>query len=214
MQRDEAYSDEGSYVKDGGEDGALYDEEEPDAGDYRYEDQGEDEYRYEDEEEMPFEEEEEMYPLDGTLSEDQEPPYTPTPTSAAPTLTPADSLAPSSRPPLEKQASLLHDQPPQAQQSPFQPPISQSQTPPLEPYQDAFAKAPVSSMSASLQPPEAEALPFAPASSLPLEPAGKPSPMDELLAMDEPLPSSEIPPTVPPEETGAPPESTEAPPDR
>uniref|UniRef100_A0A7N6ADK5 Unc-13 homolog A (C. elegans) n=1 Tax=Anabas testudineus TaxID=64144 RepID=A0A7N6ADK5_ANATE len=74
------YSDEGGYLKDGGEEGALYDEEEGDM----YGEEGE--YNYEDEEEMPYEEDEDMYPLDGTLSEDQEPPYTPTPTSTAPTL--------------------------------------------------------------------------------------------------------------------------------
>ncbi|XP_048107486.1 protein unc-13 homolog A isoform X3 [Alosa alosa] len=220
VQRDEAYSDEGSYVKDGGEEGAVYDEEEPDGGHYDYEDQGEEDYRYEDEEEMPYEEEVEMYPLDSTLSEDQEPPYTPTPTSAAPALTTADSLAPSARPPLEKQASLLHDQPPQAQQQPpFQPPgisQTQSQTAPLEAYQDAFAKTHVSSSIAGLlQPPEAEPLPFAPApfSGLPSEPAVKPLPTDEPLSMEEPLPFSEMPPTATPDQTCAHPESTEAPPD-
>uniref|UniRef100_A0A4W6C4C5 Unc-13 homolog A (C. elegans) n=1 Tax=Lates calcarifer TaxID=8187 RepID=A0A4W6C4C5_LATCA len=76
------YSDEGGYLKDGGEEGALYDEDEGDM----YGEEGE--YNYEDEEEMPYEEDEDMYPLDGTLSEDQEPPYTPTPTSTAPTLMP------------------------------------------------------------------------------------------------------------------------------
>uniref|UniRef100_A0A3Q3IYY6 Unc-13 homolog A (C. elegans) n=1 Tax=Monopterus albus TaxID=43700 RepID=A0A3Q3IYY6_MONAL len=65
------YSDEGGYLKDGGEEGALYGEEE---GDMYGE---EEEYNYEDEEEMPYEEDEDMYPLDRTLSEDQEPPYTP-----------------------------------------------------------------------------------------------------------------------------------------
>uniref|UniRef100_A0A669ECC9 Unc-13 homolog A (C. elegans) n=1 Tax=Oreochromis niloticus TaxID=8128 RepID=A0A669ECC9_ORENI len=69
------YSDEGGYLKDGGEEGALYDEEEGDM----YGEEGD--YNYEDEEEMSYKEDEEMYPLDGTLSEDQEPPYTPTPTS-------------------------------------------------------------------------------------------------------------------------------------
>uniref|UniRef100_A0A8D3BZ62 Unc-13 homolog A (C. elegans) n=1 Tax=Scophthalmus maximus TaxID=52904 RepID=A0A8D3BZ62_SCOMX len=73
------YSDEGGYVKDGGEEGALYNENEGDIYD------GEVEYNYEDEEEMPYEEDEDMYPLDGTLTEFQEPPYTPTPTSTAPT---------------------------------------------------------------------------------------------------------------------------------
>uniref|UniRef100_A0A8D3ECH7 Unc-13 homolog A (C. elegans) n=1 Tax=Scophthalmus maximus TaxID=52904 RepID=A0A8D3ECH7_SCOMX len=76
------YSDEGGYVKDGGEEGALYNENEGDIYD------GEVEYNYEDEEEMPYEEDEDMYPLDGTLTEFQEPPYTPTPTSTAPTQMP------------------------------------------------------------------------------------------------------------------------------
>uniref|UniRef100_A0AAX7V567 Unc-13 homolog A (C. elegans) n=1 Tax=Astatotilapia calliptera TaxID=8154 RepID=A0AAX7V567_ASTCA len=56
------YSDEGGYLKDGGEEGALYDEEEGDMygeeGDYNYE-----------EEEMSYKEDEEMYPLDGTLTD-------------------------------------------------------------------------------------------------------------------------------------------------
>uniref|UniRef100_A0A3Q1EHF4 Protein unc-13 homolog A-like n=1 Tax=Acanthochromis polyacanthus TaxID=80966 RepID=A0A3Q1EHF4_9TELE len=58
------YSDEGGYLKDGGEEGALYDEEEGDM----YAEEGE--YNYEDEEEMPYEEDEDMYPLDGTLKTD------------------------------------------------------------------------------------------------------------------------------------------------
>lgn len=121
------YSDEGGYLKDGGEEGALYDEEEG----AMYQEDGE--YNYEDEEEMPYEEDEDMYPLDGTLSEDQEPPYTPTPTSTAPTLMPPSDGVPSSRPPLEKQASLhqqrsAHDQlqPPSA--APGLPPVSQDNT--------------------------------------------------------------------------------------
>lgn len=51
---------------------------------------------------------EDLYNLDGTLSEDMEPPFTPTPTSTAP---PALEV-PSSRPPLEKQPSLHQQQPP------------------------------------------------------------------------------------------------------
>lgn len=99
------YSDDGGYLRDGGEEGALYVEEEGDM-------YGEDgEYNYEEEEEMPYEEDEEMYPLDGTLSEDQEPPYTPTPTSTAPTLMPPSDGALPTRPPLEKQASLHQQQP-------------------------------------------------------------------------------------------------------
>lgn len=57
---------------------------------------------------------EDMYNLDGTLSEDMEPPFTPTPTST----TPKSLDVPSSRPPLEKQSSLHQQQPPN--QSPNQ----------------------------------------------------------------------------------------------
>uniref|UniRef100_A0A669BRS8 Unc-13 homolog A (C. elegans) n=1 Tax=Oreochromis niloticus TaxID=8128 RepID=A0A669BRS8_ORENI len=96
------YSDEGGYLKDGGEEGALYDEEEGDM----YGEEGD--YNYEDEEEMSYKEDEEMYPLDGTLSEDQEPPYTPTPTSTAPTLMPPSDGLSSTRPPLEKMGGALY----------------------------------------------------------------------------------------------------------
>ncbi|CAL8367570.1 unnamed protein product [Boreogadus saida] len=93
------YSDEGGYSKDGGEEGALY--EEDDGGLY----EGEEEGLYEDEEVLY--DDEDLYNLDGTLSEDMEPPFTPTPTSTAPqTLD-----APSSRPPLEKQPTLHQQQP-------------------------------------------------------------------------------------------------------
>uniref|UniRef100_A0A4W6CBU6 Unc-13 homolog A (C. elegans) n=1 Tax=Lates calcarifer TaxID=8187 RepID=A0A4W6CBU6_LATCA len=50
------YSDEGGYLKDGGEEGALYDEDEGDM----YGEEGE--YNYEDEEEMPYEEDEDIFP--------------------------------------------------------------------------------------------------------------------------------------------------------
>ncbi|XP_010764278.1 protein unc-13 homolog A-like [Notothenia coriiceps] len=99
------YSDDGGYIKDGGEEGALYAEEDAEI----YVEEGE--YTYEDGEEMPFEEDEDMYQLDGTLSEDQEPPYTPTPTSTAPTLMPTSDGLSSPRPPLEKQASLHQQRP-------------------------------------------------------------------------------------------------------
>nr|XP_020479893.1 protein unc-13 homolog A isoform X7 [Monopterus albus] len=114
------YSDEGGYLKDGGEEGALYGEEE---GDMYGE---EEEYNYEDEEEMPYEEDEDMYPLDRTLSEDQEPPYTPMPTSTAQTLMPPSDGLSSGRPPLEKQASL-HPLPPPGT-TPGQPPVSKADT--------------------------------------------------------------------------------------
>lgn len=128
------YSDEGGYLKDGGEEGALYAEGEGDI----YVEGGE--YNYEDEEEIPFEEGEELYPLDGTLSEDQEPPYTPTPTSAAPT----DGLS-SARPPLEKQATLhqqrpAHDQLQPPSTAPSLPPVQQDDT--LPPFSAESTKPP------------------------------------------------------------------------
>lgn len=95
-----AYSDEGGYSKDGGEERALY--EEDDGGLY----EGEEEGLYEDEEMMY--DDEDLYNLDGTLSEDIEPPFTPTPTSTAP----PNLDVPISRPPLEKQPCLNQQQPP------------------------------------------------------------------------------------------------------
>lgn len=120
------YSDEGGYLKDGGEEGALYDEEDGDM----YGDEGD--YNYEDEE-MSYKEDEEMHPLDGTLSEDQEPPFTPTPTSTAPTLMPPSDGLSSTRPPLEKQASLhqqrlAQDRPQSPSTVPGLPPVSQDTT--------------------------------------------------------------------------------------
>ncbi|XP_020778824.1 protein unc-13 homolog A-like [Boleophthalmus pectinirostris] len=95
-----AYSDEGGYSKDGGEDTALYEEEDGEL----YE-----EGLYEDDEIMY--DDEDLYNLDGTLSEDMEPPFTPTPTSTAP-----PSLdVPSARPQLEKQSSINQQQPPAQQ---------------------------------------------------------------------------------------------------
>ncbi|KAL4000068.1 KN motif and ankyrin repeat domain-containing protein [Sarotherodon galilaeus] len=142
------YSDEGGYLKDGGEEGALYDEEEGDV----YGEEGD--YNYEDEEEMSYKEDEEMYPLDGTLSEDQEPPYTPTPTSTAPTLMPPSDGLSSTRPPLEKQTSLhqqrlAQDRPqspstaaglaPVSQDSTMAPSLADSTKPPFAPtQQDLF----------------------------------------------------------------------------
>ncbi|XP_030607298.1 protein unc-13 homolog A isoform X2 [Archocentrus centrarchus] len=96
-----AYSDEGGYSKDGGEEAALYEE---DDGGLLYE--GEEEGLYEDEEMMY--DDEDLYNLDGTLSEDMEPPFTPTPTSTAPPTLDVSN----SRPPLEKQNSLHQQQPP------------------------------------------------------------------------------------------------------
>lgn len=94
------YSDEGGYIKDGGEEVALY--EEDDGGLY----EGEEDGLYEDDEIMY--DDEDLYNLDGTLSEDTDLPFTPTPTSTAP----ATLDVPSSRPPLEKQSSVNQQQPP------------------------------------------------------------------------------------------------------
>ncbi|KAM9428776.1 protein unc-13 homolog A-like [Salvelinus alpinus] len=97
-----AYSDEGGYSKDGGEEGAIY--EENDRGLY------EEEVAYEGEEGHIYDDED--YLLDGTLSEDIEVPYTPTPTSTAP---PTLDVPGASRPPLQKQPSLHQQQAPPSQ---------------------------------------------------------------------------------------------------
>lgn len=123
-----AYSDEADYSKDGGEEVALYEEEEEEDREL-YE--GEEEGLYEDEEMMY--DDEDLYNMDGTLSEDLEPPFTPTPTSVAP----ATLEVPASRPPLEKQPSLHQQQPPAqpANQTPHpsatsaQPPAGQAKQP-------------------------------------------------------------------------------------
>uniref|UniRef100_A0A8C5EHC0 Protein unc-13 homolog A-like n=1 Tax=Gouania willdenowi TaxID=441366 RepID=A0A8C5EHC0_GOUWI len=85
-EHNDIYSDEGGYLKDGGEEGALYDDEEGDA----YAEERE--YHYEDEDGLRYEED--MYPLETGLKEPQEPQYTPTPTSTAPSLMPpSDGLS-------------------------------------------------------------------------------------------------------------------------
>ncbi|XP_060761402.1 protein unc-13 homolog A [Neoarius graeffei] len=98
-----AYSDEGAYSKDGGEEGALYEDGDPYPEDADLYEGEEEDFNYNDED---------LYPVDEALSEDQEPPYTPTPTSTAPKL----AVPSTSRPPLEKQASL-HQQLPTQQMS-------------------------------------------------------------------------------------------------
>ncbi|XP_030639866.1 protein unc-13 homolog A [Chanos chanos] len=181
------YSDEGGYVKDGGEEGAMYEEEEGEI----YE-QEEGEYNYEEEEEGMGYEEDDLYPLDGALSEDQEPPYTPTPTGTAPTLAPETS---SSRPPLAKQASLHEPQPP------FHPPVNQTQAPPQEPPTDA--KPP----GAAVPPAFSEVPPPSPKVTTPPS-AAKPPALSEEPFPTEEVPASEAPPTEKEKE------KTEAPPER
>ncbi|KAF7692466.1 hypothetical protein HF521_010076 [Silurus meridionalis] len=139
-----AYSDEGAYSKDGGEEGAFYEEDvDPYAEDAEMSEGEEEDFNYHDED---------LYPVDEALSEDQEPPYTPTPTSTAPKL----AVPSTSRPPLEKQASL-HQQPPTQQvpqsqnanqmpspastqpsnQTPTQPPANQAPNKPNQTQQQA-----------------------------------------------------------------------------
>lgn len=126
------YSDEADYSKDGGEEVALYEEEEAEL----YE--GEEEGLYEDEEIMY--DDEDLYNMDGTLSEDMEPPFTPTPTSTAPTALDV----PASKPPLEKQPSLHQQQhpaqaanqpslPPHTAATSAQPPAGQAKQPQTQP---------------------------------------------------------------------------------
>ncbi|KAI1891691.1 hypothetical protein AGOR_G00146380 [Albula goreensis] len=186
------YSDEGGYIKDGGEEGALYDEEDGEL--YEPEEEGEYNYEEDEEEEMPYEEDEDMYPLDGALSEDQEPPYTPTPTSTAPTLAPLEtpSLA---RPPLEKQASLHQQQPPQAM-----PPISQA-TPTQAQATPQTTVASVKPPSSAVQPPGSTAQVSTPA-GLPAAPV----PTEEPPQTDE-LPVDESTPVPPPEQSEPRPDS-------
>ncbi|XP_071343623.1 protein unc-13 homolog A isoform X1 [Trachinotus anak] len=198
------YSDEGGYLKDGGEEGALYDEDEGDM----YGEEGE--YNYEDEEEMPYEEDEDMYPLDGTLSEDQEPPYTPTPTSTAPTLMPPSDGLSTTRPPLEKQASLHQQQRPAPDQlqppatAPGLPPVSQDDT--LPPFSSDTTKPtfvlsqPDMSTTTTSTPTTTSQVP-AP-DSKPLE--AEPKPEKELLPSEEP-PAAESVPPAPAEKTEEPP---------
>lgn len=198
------YSDEGGYLKDGGEEGALYAE-----GDV-YGEEGE--YIYEDEEEMPFEEDEDTYPLDGTLGEDQEPPYTPTPTSTAPPLMPPCDGLSSTRPPLEKQASLhqqrpASDQLPPASTAPSLPPVTHNDTlppfsakstkPPFAPTQPALSATTTSTPTATSQVPAPD--------TGPLEPEPKfEVPLEEPQTPEQPPVAKSVPP--------APEERTEEPP--
>lgn len=187
------YSDEGSYVKDGGEEGALYEDEDGDL----YE-QEEGEFPYEEEEGMGFDEDEELYPLDGTLSEEQEPPYTPTPVSGAPSLARDTSCL--SRPPLEKQTSMHQHQLPQVEPQ-LRPKDSLTEAVPRQQSFDDFTK-PVSKSFAPTSDPERLG-PVAPT----LKPAAKP-----VGAMEEPKPLVE--PPVSEHSPEALPEKMESPPDR
>lgn len=200
------YSDEGGYLKDGGEEGALYDEEEGDM----YGEEGE--YNYEDEEEMPYEEDEDMYPLDGTLSEDQEPPYTPTPTSTAPTLMSTTDGLSSVRPPLEKQASLhqqrpAHDQLQPPGSVPGLGPVSQDdKLPPfsLDSTKSPFAPAqPDVSATTTSTPPTTSQVPAPDSKALETEPKSE-MPLEEPQRREQP-PTVDSTPPAPEEKTEEPP---------
>lgn len=196
------YSDEGGYLKDGGEEGALYASEEGDL----YREDGE--YNYEDEEDMPYEEDEDMYPLDGTLSEDQEPPYTLTPTSNVPTVVPPPDSLSAARPPLEKQPSL-HQQrpagdqlPPPAPQEDVVPPFGAEAAvkPPFKPAQ--------ADRSATSSPIRMTTPPLSAQESKPLEPLQESEALPEEPKLPEPsLPAESAPPAVEekPEEPPPPP---------
>ncbi|XP_041862375.1 protein unc-13 homolog A isoform X3 [Melanotaenia boesemani] len=200
------YSDEGGYLKDGGEEGALYDEEEGDV----YPEEGE--YNYEDEEEMPYDEDEDMYPLDRMQSEDREPPYTPTPSSTTPTLMPPSDGLSSTRPPLEKQASLhqqqiAHDQskfpgtapdlPPVSQDSMLPPVAAESTMPPFATSRQDLSVTTTSIPTATSQVPALD--------TKPLEPEPKSNTSGEELHPIEPPPAPETALPAPEEKTEEPP---------
>ncbi|XP_058274897.1 protein unc-13 homolog A isoform X2 [Hemibagrus wyckioides] len=131
-----AYSDEGAYNKDGGEEGALYEEDgDPYAEDADLYEGEEEDFNYNDED---------LYPVDEVLSEDQEPPYTPTPTSTAPKL----GVPSASRPPLEKQPSL-HQQPPTQQAPPGQNANQMASPAPTQPTNQAPTQPPPTNQAAN-----------------------------------------------------------------
>ncbi|KAM6963402.1 protein unc-13 homolog A [Aplochiton taeniatus] len=206
------YSDDAGYIKEEGEDGAPYHEGEVEL----YQGQGEEgQYKEYYEEEMPYEEEEEedMYPLDGTCSEDQVAPYTPTPTGTAPTLTPPMEELSSSRPPLEKQASLHQQQQPLPGPAPET--LAESAPPTLSPTQPPSSTAFTKPLFTPTQPPSSTAftkplftpsqpglstVPFPPKvpspESLPPEPDALPD-----LSLEEPLSPEPLPPVESPPAT-------------
>lgn len=199
------YSDEGGYLKDGGEEGALYDEEEGDM----YGEEGE--YNYEDEVEMPYEEDEDRYPLDGTLSEDQEPLYTPTPTSTAPTLMSTTDGLSSIRPPLEKQASLhqqrsAHDQLQPPSSAPGLAPVSQDDKLPFSIDSSKSPFAPIKpdlSVTTTPAPPTTSQVPAPDSKHLEPEPKSE-VPLEEPQPLEQPLATESV-PQVPEEQTEEPP---------
>uniref|UniRef100_A0A1A8EUJ1 Unc-13 homolog A n=1 Tax=Nothobranchius korthausae TaxID=1143690 RepID=A0A1A8EUJ1_9TELE len=189
------YSDEGSYLKDGGEDGALYDEE---GSIYAME------YNYKDEGELPYEEDEEMYPLGTTKSKDQEHANTPVPSNTASTLMPLSDGLSSTRPPLEKQTSLHQQRQPQPPSTaPEIPPVSQESMGPsdiTESIKPSFAPSeqlPVTTTST----PTSQVPPL---DTKPLEPELKSEASQEESKPFEQPPEAETTPAAPEEKLGEP----------
>uniref|UniRef100_A0A8C6PVX3 Unc-13 homolog A n=1 Tax=Nothobranchius furzeri TaxID=105023 RepID=A0A8C6PVX3_NOTFU len=189
------YSDEGSYLKHGGEDGALYDEE---GSIYAME------YNYKDEGEMPYEEDEEMYPLGTTKGKDQEHASTPVPSNTASTLMPLSDGLSSTRPPLEKQTSLHQQRQPQPPSTaPEIPPVSQESMGPsdiTESIKPSFAPSeqlPVTTTST----PTSQVPPL---DTKPLEPELKSEASQEESKPFEQPPEAETAPAAPEEKLGEP----------
>ncbi|KAI5092744.1 protein unc-13-like A-like isoform X1, partial [Silurus meridionalis] len=174
-----AYSDEGAYSKDGGEEGAFYEEDvDPYAEDAEMSEGEEEDFNYHDED---------LYPVDEALSEDQEPPYTPTPTSTAPKL----AVPSTSRPPLEKQASL-HQQPPTQQPQP-QPTAPQPQAVQVQPPASGVqqtAPATAKPTEFPVQPPTSTAQPLSPVAK-PTTPTEEPQVIEEPPVHEQPPPKDE-----------------------
>ncbi|XP_005795657.1 protein unc-13 homolog A-like isoform X8 [Xiphophorus maculatus] len=195
------YSDEGGYLKDGGEEGALYDEEEGDI----YAEEGQ--YNYQDEEEIQYRDED-MYPLGDKQSQDKESTYTPSvPSGSASTLmTPSDGLS-SSRPPLEKQASLHQQRLAQDQtQSPSAalelPPVSQDSVLPsdaTDSIKPSFASSQPQMSVTTSTPTIPTQVP--PQDTKPLEPEPKAeTPLEDVYPLDQP-PAAETGQPAPEEKT-------------
>nr|XP_054586088.1 protein unc-13 homolog A isoform X7 [Nothobranchius furzeri] len=189
------YSDEGGYLKHGGEDGVLYDEE---GSIYAME------YNYKDEGEMPYEEDEEMYPLGTTKGKDQEHASTPVPSNTASTLMPLSDGLSSTRPPLEKQTSLHQQRQPQPPSTaPEIPPVSQESMGPsdiTESIKPSFAPSeqlPVTTTST----PTSQVPPL---DTKPLEPELKSEASQEESKPFEQPPEAETAPAAPEEKLGEP----------
>ncbi|XP_008405383.1 protein unc-13 homolog A isoform X5 [Poecilia reticulata] len=194
------YSDEGGYLKDGGEEGALYDEEEGEI----YAEEGQ--YNYQDEEEMRYRDED-MYPLGGKQSQDKEPTYSPSvPSGSASTLMPPSDGLSSSRPPLEKQASLHQQRLAQDQtQSPSAalelPPVSQDSVLPsyaTDSIKASFAPSQQQMSVTTSSPTIPTQVP--PQDTKPLEPEPKvETPLEDIHPLDQPPVAETVQPA--PEET-------------